>query len=245
MSLGRRRAHRPRAAEAVAALREARKGVVFLTNDVSRSPEEFVRKLWRLGFQASLDEVVTAGAALQFALAGRREGGAAFVIGVAGARSTTSPRPGCGSSTTRSSRRGPTSSSSPATGFDYGELRIATQAVLRGAELIGVTRDRTFPMPDGPWPGAGASSRRSRRPRARRTRSSASPSPGSTTPRATASATGRALAIGDRLDADVARRARAPAWTGARAHRRHATPPSDRGRDRPGGPTSSPTRSPL
>ena len=41
-------------------------------------------------------------------------------------------------------------------GFDYAELRTATQAVLRGAELIGATRDATFPMPDGPWPGTGA-----------------------------------------------------------------------------------------
>ena len=40
--------------------------------------------------------------------------------------------------------------------FDYDELRIATQAVLRGAELVGATRDRTFPMPDGPWPASGA-----------------------------------------------------------------------------------------
>ena len=44
-------------------------------------PDEFVRKLWRLGFQASVDEVVTCGAALQFVLAERRDGGAAFVIG--------------------------------------------------------------------------------------------------------------------------------------------------------------------
>ena len=40
--------------------------------------------------------------------------------------------------------------------FGYDELRIATQAVIRGAELIGATRDATFPMPDGPWPGTGA-----------------------------------------------------------------------------------------
>ena len=46
-----------RATEALAALREASKGIVFLTNDVGSSPEEIVRKLWRLGFQASLDEV--------------------------------------------------------------------------------------------------------------------------------------------------------------------------------------------
>jgi ribonucleotide monophosphatase NagD (HAD superfamily) len=38
----------------------------------------------------------------------------------------------------------------------FAELRQATQAVLRGAELIGTSRDRTFPMPDGPWPGAGS-----------------------------------------------------------------------------------------
>ena len=46
------------AADAVAALREAGKGIAFLTNDVRHAPEEFVRKLWRLGFQASVDEVV-------------------------------------------------------------------------------------------------------------------------------------------------------------------------------------------
>ena len=40
--------------------------------------------------------------------------------------------------------------------FDYDELRSATQAVLRGAELIGAGRDRTFPMSDGMWPGTGA-----------------------------------------------------------------------------------------
>jgi ribonucleotide monophosphatase NagD (HAD superfamily) len=54
----------PRANEAVSALREAGKRVCFVTNDARRSTEEFVRKLWRLGFQASLEEVVTGGGAL-------------------------------------------------------------------------------------------------------------------------------------------------------------------------------------
>ena len=54
------------AVEAVAALREAGASVLFLTNDVRHAPEDFVRKLWRLGFQASLAEVVTVGAAIQF-----------------------------------------------------------------------------------------------------------------------------------------------------------------------------------
>ena len=38
----------------------------------------------------------------------------------------------------------------------FEELKLATQAVLRGAELIGATRDASFPMPGGPWPGTGA-----------------------------------------------------------------------------------------
>ncbi|MGH2943340.1 MAG: HAD family hydrolase, partial [Solirubrobacteraceae bacterium] len=49
----------PGAVEAVAALRAAGKGVAFVTNDTQLATEEYVRKLWRLGFQASLEEVVT------------------------------------------------------------------------------------------------------------------------------------------------------------------------------------------
>src|SRR3954452_19837495 len=69
----------PGAAEAVAALREASKSVLFLTTDVPHPPEGFVRKLWRLGFQASVNEVLSVGAAVQFSLAER--GGTAFVVG--------------------------------------------------------------------------------------------------------------------------------------------------------------------
>ena len=76
---------------------------------------------------------------------------------LAGARSTTSPRPACGSSTTHRSPPAPTSWSSPRhDDLVFDELRVATQAVLRGAELIGATRDSSFPMPDGQWPGTGA-----------------------------------------------------------------------------------------
>ena len=68
------------APEAVAALREAGKAVAFLTNGVRHAPEEYVRKLWRLGFQAALSEVVTVGSAVQFLLSDRG-GGAAYVVG--------------------------------------------------------------------------------------------------------------------------------------------------------------------
>ena len=143
------------AVEAVAALREAGASVLFLTNDVRHAPEDFVRKLWRLGFQASLDEVVTVGAALQFQLSGR-DGGSAYVVG---AQALVDHVADAG---LRIVNRTPFATRADVVvvgghdDFDFDELRIATQAVLRGAELIGATRDATFPMPDGPWPGTGA-----------------------------------------------------------------------------------------
>src|SRR5947209_15725024 len=70
----------PGAPEAVAELKAAGKQVAFLTNDGRRSPEEYVRKLWSLGVRASLEEVVTVGAAIQFRLAAR-EPTTAYVIG--------------------------------------------------------------------------------------------------------------------------------------------------------------------
>ncbi len=145
----------PGAADAVSGLREAGKSVLFLTNDVRQAPEGFVRKLWRLGFQASLPEVMSAGAAVQFVLADRGRG-SAYVVGSqalvdhvaeAGLRIVNH---------TPFATRADVVVVAAHDDFVYDELRVATQAVLRGAELIGATRDSSFPMPDGMWPGTGA-----------------------------------------------------------------------------------------
>jgi HAD superfamily hydrolase (TIGR01450 family) len=193
------------AAEAVGALREAGKGIAFITNDVRHAPEEFVRKLWRLGFQASVDEVVTAGAAVQFVLAERRDGGAAFVIGSqalvdhvadAGLRVVNN---------TEFATRADVVVVAGHEAFDFRELRIATQAVLRGAELIGVTRDRTYPMPDGPWPGSGAVLAAVEAATGRRAeRTVGKPEPDMYAAVRDRLGDGRYLAVGDRLDVDMA-----------------------------------------
>ena len=143
------------AVDAVAALRDAGASVLFLTNDVRHAPEDFVRKLWRLGFQASLAEVVTVGAALQYQLSGRRPG-TAFVVG---SQALVDHVAATGMRIVNRTPFAPRADVVVVGGhdaFDYDELRTATQAVLRGAELVGATRDATFPMPDGPWPGTGA-----------------------------------------------------------------------------------------
>jgi HAD superfamily hydrolase (TIGR01450 family) len=141
---------------AVAALREAGKGIGYLSSELDHAPEELVRKLWRLGFQASLAEVVTPGAALQYVLADQRGGGAAFVIGpqalvdhVAGAGLRIV-------NNTEFATRADVVVVGVHDRFDYRELRIATQAALRGAELIGVSREDVVAGRDGPSPGAGA-----------------------------------------------------------------------------------------
>jgi HAD superfamily hydrolase (TIGR01450 family) len=143
------------AVEAVTALREAGASILFLTNDVRHTPEEFVRKLWRLGFQASIAEVVTVGAALQYQLAGRGHS-SAYVVGAQALVDHVAEAGLRVLNRTPFATRADVVVVGAHDDVRYDELRIATQAVLRGAELIGATRDPTFPMPDGPWPGTGA-----------------------------------------------------------------------------------------
>jgi HAD superfamily hydrolase (TIGR01450 family) len=145
----------PRAVAAVTALRVAGKGVAFITNDARHAGEEYVRKLWGLGFRASLEEVVTVGGALQHVLAEADQWRAAYVVGApaihrhvddAGVRIVNG-------------RDVPPADVVVVAAHDdlrYDELRGAVQAVLRGAALVCAGRDKTFPMPDGPWPGTGA-----------------------------------------------------------------------------------------
>ena len=197
------------APEAVAALRDAGKAVAFLTNDVRHAPEEFVRKLWRLGFQAALSEVVTAGAAVQYLLADRG-GGAAYVVGpqalvdhVAEAGMRIVNR-------TQFASRADVVVVGAVEDFAYDELRTAAQAVIRGAELIGATRDAAFPMPDGPWPATGAVLAAIETAAGRRAdRIAGKPEPAMYEAARDRLGDGRCLAVGDRLQVDIlgARRA--------------------------------------
>jgi HAD superfamily hydrolase (TIGR01450 family) len=194
-----------RAPEALGALRDAGKGIVFLTNSVRQSPEEFVRKLWRLGVRAAVNEVVTAGVAVQYLLAERNDAGAAFVIGsqalvdhvaTAGMRIVNN---------TPFAARADVVVVGGHDGFDYRELRTATQAVLRGAELIGTNRDPSFPMPDGPWPGSGAVLAAVETAAGRSAdRTVGKPEAAMYETALDRLGPGRALAIGDRVEIDVA-----------------------------------------
>jgi len=193
-----------RAPEALDALRAAGKGLVFLTNDPRHSAEDLVRKLWRLGFRASVDEVASVGAAVQHALASR-QGGSAFVVG---AQALVDHVAAAGLRIVNNSElasRADVVVVAAHDAFDYRELRTAVQAVRRGAELVGTTRDPTFPMPDGPWPGSGAVlAAVEAAAGTRAARLTGKPEPAFYAAALDRLGAGRVLAVGDRLDTDVA-----------------------------------------
>jgi glycerol 3-phosphatase-2 len=194
----------PGAPEALAELRKAGKRLAFLTNDSAHSPEEYVRKLWSLGLKASLQEIVTVGAAIQHLLSGRRPGLTAYVIGSpaihrhvreAGLRIVNG-----------SEREGDADVVVVAGHGDlhFSELRAATQAVLNGAEMIAAGRDRTYPMSDGPWPGTGAVVAALEYATGQSARSVGKPDPQMFRTALDRLGPGRALMIGDRIESDLA-----------------------------------------
>ena len=194
----------PRAVEAVAALRDAGKGIAFVTNDGRHAGEDFVRKLWSLGFRASLEEVVTVGGALQHVLFDRHASASAFVIGAPAIHRHVADAGLRIVNRTAFASRADVVVVAGHERFDFEELRMATQAVLRGAPILAAGRDRIFPMPDGPWPGTGPLV------------AALEEATGATAeivgkPHAQLFLTaldrlgpGRALGVGDRLDADLA-----------------------------------------
>jgi glycerol 3-phosphatase-2 len=194
----------PGSAEALGELRGAGKAIAFVTNDARRSPEEYVRKLWSLGLRASLEEVVTVGAAIQYALAGRLAGSTAYVIG----------SPAVFRHVAESGHRivNGTDQSAEADvvviaghdAFDYDELREATQAALNGAEIMAAGRDRTFPGPDGEWPGTGAILAAVEYASQRSARVVGKPDPLIFSTALDRLGPGRALMIGDRVESDLA-----------------------------------------
>lgn len=194
----------PGTREALAELRASGKSLAFLTNDARRSPEDYVRKLWSMGLRASLHEVVTVGAAIQYALAGRLPGATAYVIG----------SPAIFRHVSESGHRIVNGTDLAATAdvvvvaahddFTYAELRDATEAVLEGAEIIGAGRDRTYPAHGAQWPGTGAIVAALEYATQRKARIVGKPESPMFTTALDRLGPGEALMVGDRLDSDLA-----------------------------------------
>jgi glycerol 3-phosphatase-2 len=191
------------APEAVSQLRSAGKRIAFVTNNAQSSPEDFVRKLWSLGIQASLEEVVTTGAALQYLLSGQPARDA-YVIG---SEALIRHVADAGHRIVNGTDRAAQADVVVVAGhdrFDYAQLRDATRAVLGGAELIASDRDRGFPSEDGFRPGSGAILAAVEYATDRTAHVVGKPDPEIFRTALDRFGEGRTLVIGDRLDADLA-----------------------------------------
>lgn len=199
----------PGAVEAIEALREARKGVAFVTNDPRHAGEDYVRRLWGMGVRASLADVVTVGAATQHLLAETRTGRTAFVIGTeamhrhvrdAGLRILNG---------TDLATRAEVVMVAGTEDLVYRDLRDASLAVRNGADFLAAGRDPTYPTESGLWPGTGAILAAVERASGREAKVIGKPEPQLFRTALERLGSGRTLVVGDRLDADVEAAARA------------------------------------
>jgi glycerol 3-phosphatase-2 len=144
------------AADALRELQRRDKRVRFLTNDPRDARERVVARLRGLGVIVGDQEVFTAATATARLAAERSgTGRTAFVIGTDALRNEAEAA-GLHVLEGERGREAEVVIVAGHDGFDHDELRVAIQALWRGAELYGTGRDRTVPMPDGPWPGSGA-----------------------------------------------------------------------------------------
>ena len=141
---------------AIERLREAGRRVAFATNNSRRSGEDYVRKLWGMGIQASLGDVVTVGGAMQHLLAETRHGLTAFVIGTEAMLRHVTEAGLKVMNGTDLATRADLVVVSDTEDVAYDDLKIACLALRRGADFLATSRDPTYPMPDGLWPGTGA-----------------------------------------------------------------------------------------
>jgi HAD superfamily hydrolase (TIGR01450 family) len=192
------------APEAISELRAAGKALTFLTNNSRRSPEEYVRKLWSLGLRASLEEVVTAGAAIQYVLADQGTRRPTYVIGSQAIfRHVTD----AGQRIVNGTEHQTSAEVVVVAGhdaFNYTELQTATRALLQGAEMIAADRDPTFPAEDGLSPGTGAIVAALEYATERTAQVVGKPEPQIFKTALDRLGPGRTLMIGDRLDSDLA-----------------------------------------
>ena len=194
----------PGAPDAIAELRAAGKRVAFVTNDPRHSGEDYVRRLWELGIQASLADVVTVGAALQHLLAETRSGRTSFVVGTDALRRHVSEAGLRLLNGTDLASRAEVVVVGGTDDLVYDDLRNAVLAVRRGADFLATGRDPTYPMPEGLWPGTGAILAAVEYGSERTATIVGKPEPQLFVTALERLGEGRTLVVGDRLDSDVA-----------------------------------------
>ena len=145
----------PGSAEALRELLDAGKELVFVTNNPTKPPNAYAKRLDEMGVKVAPQRIVTAGM-VAARLAGEAAGeGGAFVIGAEPLKEMVTAAVG----KVLDVEHGAEASVvvvSGYRGFGFDELLAAKRALDGGAALVATSRDPTMPMPGGEWPGTGA-----------------------------------------------------------------------------------------
>jgi NagD protein len=153
----------PTAPEAIDALRDAGKRVLFVSNKPLYPREEYAVKLTHLGIPATPDDVITSGYVLARHLACTAPDQRLFVIGEppllaemrAQGLNVVDDLPGDAREVMDVSGVDGVAVAFDRT-LDYRKLNIAYQALMRGAHFYATNADKACPMPGGFIPDAGA-----------------------------------------------------------------------------------------
>lgn len=143
----------PSARDLLHALREQSKRVLFLSNNPTRTRQQYAEKLTKLGIAADAGEVLNSSAVLVRRLSEIAPGATLFVVGEAPligeleeAGFALSEEAGAIQWVVASFDRT----------FSYHKLQVAFDAVRAGARLIATNADRYCPVPGGGQPDAAA-----------------------------------------------------------------------------------------
>lgn len=134
-------------------LREQELNYMLVTNNASRTPEQYVEKLARLGVEVTADQILTSALAAADYVAARAESGAlVYPVGGRGVEEALRSR---GLRISEGDE-----ADYVVVGWDrqltWECMATATLLIRRGAHFVGTNPDRTFPSEKGLVPGAGA-----------------------------------------------------------------------------------------
>lgn len=143
------------AKEAIGALREKDKSIIFLTNNSTKTREEFKDRLSNLGISTKKSEILNPAHATALYLSENFEEATCYVVGERGLKFEIEK---AGFETV--SREEVEKATHVIAGMDrkltYNKIWGALTAIRSGADFIATNPDRTFPTKKGLIPGAGA-----------------------------------------------------------------------------------------
>jgi glycerol 3-phosphatase-2 len=145
----------PGSAEALRALLEEGKRIVFVTNNPGKPQAAYAERLRELGVEVDEAQVVTAGMVAARLAGEAADGGGAFVIGAPALKQMVAAT-GATLLEGEAAWEADVVVVSGHRGFDYSELLAAKRALDAGAALVATSHDPTMPYPGGELPGTGS-----------------------------------------------------------------------------------------